>query len=176
MPPLSTKLSRHFDKGRFKGLEQEQNDDTSSQYLQYMCHMYPYVSENVISLLILLPMLQVPSDQACLGQCGSESSHSQKNGSIWSLFRRFQTASSLFPREWYSIAKSILRDFLETEPGTESNEPKKSVETCNSLDSHHRCVLRRNMSKCLRPTENLGRDEVLDSPKARLGKPIPSDL
>lgn len=32
------------------------------------------------------------------------------------------------------------------------------------------------MSKCLRPTENLGRDEVLDSPKARLGKPIPSDL
>ena len=38
-------------------------------------------------------------------------------------------------REWYSRAESILRDFLETEPGTESNEPKKSV-TCNSLDSH----------------------------------------
>ena len=44
MPPLSTKLSRHFDKGRFKRLEQEQNDDSSSQYLYVLVSYVPYVS------------------------------------------------------------------------------------------------------------------------------------
>ena len=50
------------------------------------------------------------------------------------------------------IVGSILRDSLETEPGTASKEQKKSMETCNSLDSHskssHRFILHQNMSKC----------------------------